>query len=94
MTKEEKLRKLTFGEVMNRYEEMINDEYDFPLFSSYYITDNTANGKPYILKSLWLSPIPQHSRNENNKYVLSKEQKTNFKNVLIEAFNKENIYLL
>lgn len=91
---EEKPRKLTFEEVMNRYEEMINDEYDFPFFSSYYITDNTANGKPYIVKSLWFSPIPPHSRNENNKYVLLREQKANFKNKLIETFNKENIYLI
>ena len=92
MTKEEKPRKLTFEEVMNRYEEMINDEYDFPLFSSYYITDNDIKGKPYKLKFLWFTPIPPHSRNENNKYVLSEEQKANFKNILIETFNKENIY--
>lgn len=91
---EEKLRKLTFGEVMNRYEEMINDEYDFPFFSSYYVTDNDIKGKPYKLKSLWFAPIPLHSRNENNKYVLLREQKMNFKNKLIETFNKENIYLI
>ena len=30
---------------------------------------------------------------ENNKYILSEEQKTKFKNILIETFNKENIYL-
>jgi hypothetical protein len=95
--KEEKLRKLTFGEVMNRYEEMVNDEYDFSSFSSYYVTDNDCDGakeKPYKLKSLWLTPISPHSKNGNNKYVLSEEQKAIFKNKLIETFNKENIYLL
>jgi hypothetical protein len=95
--KEEKLRKLTFEEVMNRYEEMVNDEYDFPLFSSYYVTDNDCDGakeKPYELKSLWFAPIPLHSKNENNKYVLLREQKANFENTLIETFNKENIYLI
>lgn len=93
MTKEEKLRKLTFEEVMNRYEEIINDEYDFPSFSSYYVTDNNTKEKPYKLKSLWLTPISPRSKNENNKYILSEEQKANFKNILIETFNKENIYL-
>jgi len=91
---EEKPRKLTFGEVMNRYEEMVNGEYDFPLFSSFYVTDNTAKGKPCIIKFLWLTQIPPHSRNENNKYVLSEGQKAIFKNKLIETFNKENIYLI
>ena len=88
------MEKLTFGAVMNRYEEMINGEYDFPLFSSYYVTDSTTKEKPYELKFLWFTPIPPHSRNENNKYVLSREQKANFKNILIATFNKENIYLI
>ena len=33
------------------------------------------------------------SKNENNKYILSTEQKEKFKNILIETFNKENMYL-
>jgi hypothetical protein len=62
----------------------------------YYVTDNDCDGtkeKPYKLKSLWLVPISPQSKNKNNKYVLSEEQKTNFKNILIETFNKENMYL-
>ena len=92
--KEEKPRKLAFEEVMNRYEEMVNDEYDFPFFASYYVTDSTTKEEPYELKILWFAPIPLHSKNENNKYVLLREQKANFKNVLIATFNKGNIYLI
>ena len=91
------MRKLTFEEVMDRYEELVNDEYEFPSFSSYYVTDNDCdetNEKPYKLKCLWLVPISPQSKNENNKYILSEEQKTNFKNILMETFNKENMYLL
>jgi hypothetical protein len=91
------MKKLTFEEVMHRYEELVNDEYEFPSFSSYYITDNDCDGtneKPYKLKCLWLVPISPQSKNENNKYILSEEQKTNFKNILMETFNKENMYLL
>ena len=91
-----KMKKMTFEEVMNRYEELVNNEYEFPSFASYYITDTGCDGtkrKPYKLKSLWLVPIDKQSKNENNKYILSKEQKINFKNILIETFNKENIYL-
>ena len=94
--REKKMRKLTFEEVMGRYEELVNDEYEFPSFSSYYVSDNDCDGtkeKPYKLKSLWLTPINLRSKNENNKYVLSTEQKEKFKNILIETFNKENIYL-
>ena len=91
------MKELTFEEVMDRYEEMVNTEYEFPSFSAYYLTDKDCDGtkeKPYKLKCLWLVPIASHSKNENNKYVLSEEQKTKFKNILIETFNKENIYLL
>ena len=45
------------------------------------------------IKCLWIVPISPQSKNKNNKYILSEEQKTNFKNILIETFNKENIYL-
>ena len=88
------MKKLTFEEVINRYEEIINGEYEFPSFCSYYVTDNDCDStkeKPYKFKCLWFVPIP--SKNENNKFVLSEEQKTKFKNILIETFNKENIYL-
>lgn len=91
------MKRLTFEEVIDRYEELVNNEYEFPSFSSYYVTDNACDGikeKPYKLKCLWFVPIALCNKNENNKYVLSKEQKTNFKNILIETFNKENIYLL
>lgn len=91
------MKKLTFEELMDRYEEIVNGEYEFPSFSSYYVTDNDCDGikeKPYKLKSLWLVPIAPHSKNENGKYILSEEQKTKFKNILIETFNKENIYLI
>lgn len=86
---------MTFEEVMNRYEELVNNEYEFPSFASYYVTDTRCDGakKPYKLKSLLLVPIYPQSKNENNKYILSEEQKINFKNILIETFNKENIYL-
>ena len=90
------MKKITLEEVIKRYEELINAEYHFPLFSSYYVTDNNCDGskgKPYKLKSLWLTPINPRSKNENNKYVLSTEQKEKFKNILIETFNKENRYL-
>ena len=86
---------MTFKEVMNRYEELVNNEYEFPSFASYYVTDTGCDGtkKPYKLKSLLLVPIYPQSKNENNKYILSEEQKINFKNISIETFNKENIYL-
>ena len=86
---------MTFKEVMNRYEELVNNEYEFPSFASYYVTDTGCDGakKPYKLKNLLLVPIYPQSKNENNKYILSEEQKINFKNILIETFNKENIYL-
>ena len=89
------MKKMTFKEVMNRYEELVNNEYEFPSFASYYITDAGCDDtkKPYKLKSLLLVPIYPQSKNENNKYILSEEQKINFKNILIETFNKENIYL-
>lgn len=90
------MKKLTFEEVLDRYEELVNDEYEFPSFSSYYVTDNdydSTKEKPYKLKSLWLVPISPQSKKENNKYILSEKQKTNFKNILIETFNKENMYL-
>ena len=90
------MKKLTFEEVMDRYEEIVNDEYEFPSFSSYYVTDNDCDGtneRPYKLKCLWIVPISPQSKNKNNKYILSQEQKTNFENILIEAFNKENMYL-
>ena len=89
------MKKLTFEEVIDKYEEIVNDEYEFPSFCSYYVTDNDCDGtkeKPYKLKSLWLVPIAPQSKNKNNKYILSEEQKTKFKNILIETFNKENIY--
>ena len=91
------MKKLTFKEVMGRSEEMVNTEYEFPSFSAYYVTDKDCDGtkeKPYKLKCLWIVPIAPYSKNENNKYVLSEEQKTKFKNMLIETFNKENMYLL
>ena len=90
------MKKLTFEEVMNRYEDLVNDEYEFPFFSSYSLTDKDCDGtkeKPYKLKCLWLVPISQQNKNKNNKYILSEEQKTKFKNILIETFNKENMYL-
>ena len=91
------MKKLTFEEVMGRYEELVNKEYEFPSFSAYYLTDKDCDStkeKPYTLKCLWTVPIAPYSTNENNKYVLSEEQKTKFKNILIETFNKENMYLL
>ena len=91
------MKKLTFEEVMDRCEEMVNTEYEFPSFSAYYLTDKDCDGtkeKPYKLKCLWIVPIAPYSKNENTKYVLSEEQKTKFKNILIETFNEENIYLL
>ena len=90
------MKKFTFEEVMNRYEDLVNDEYEFPSFSSYYLTDKDCDGtkeKPYKLKCLWLVPISPQNKNKNNKYILSEEQKTKFKNILIETFNKENMYL-
>ena len=90
------MKKLTFEEVMNRYEDLVNDEYEFPSFSSYYLTDKDCDGtkeKLYKLKCLWLVPISPQNKNKNNKYILSEEQKTKFKNILIETFNKENMYL-
>ena len=90
------MKKLTFEEVMNRYEDLVNDEYEFHFFSSYYLTDKDCDGtkeKPYKLKCLWLVPISPQNKNKNNKYILSEEQKTKFKNILIETFNKENMYL-
>ena len=90
------MKKLTFEEVIDRYEEIVNGEYEFPSFSSYYVTDNDCDGtkeRPYKLKCLWIVQIYPQSKNKNNKYILSQEQKTNFKNILIEAFNKENMYL-
>ena len=90
------MKKMTFEEVMHRFEELVNDEYESPSFSSYYVTDNGCNGtkeKPYKLKCLWLVPIAPQNRKENNKYFLSEEQKIKFKNILIETFNKENMYL-
>lgn len=90
------MKRLTFEEVMDRYEELVNDEYEFPSFSSYYVTDNDCDctkEKPYKLKCLWFVPIAPQSKKENNKYILSEEQKINFKNILIETFNKENMYL-
>lgn len=38
--------------------------------------------------------INLHIGELNDKYVLSEEQKTKFKNILIETFDKENTYLL
>ena len=35
---------MTFKEVMNRYEELVNNEYEFPSFASYYITDTGCDG--------------------------------------------------
>lgn len=93
------MKKLTFEEVIDRYEEKVNREYEFPFFGSYYITDTGCDGikeKLYKVKLLLhfpLTPISSQSKNENNKYILSEEQKTEFKNMLIETFNKENIYL-
>lgn len=92
-----KMKKMTFEEVMNRYEELVNNEFEFPSFASYYITDNECadtEGKPYKIKSLCLLSINPQSKNENNKYILPEEKKIKFKNILIETFNKENIYLL
>ena len=90
------MKKLTFVVVLIRYDELVNDDYEFPSFSSYYVIDNGCNGtkeKPYKLKCLWLVPIAPDSKNENNRYVLSEEQKIKFKNILIETFNKENMFL-
>ena len=72
------MKKLTFEEVMGRCEELVNKEYEFPSFSSYYLTDKDCDGtkeKPFKLKCLWIVLIAPYSKNENNKYVLSKEQK-------------------
>ena len=91
------MEKLTFEELMKRYEELTNAEYDFPAFSSFYITDNGCDGskeRPYKLELLWNTPISPHDKNKNNKYVLSKEQKEKFRKILIETFNKKNMYLL
>ena len=90
------MEKLTFEEVMDRYEELANGEYEFPSFSAYYITDKDCDGteeNPYKLKCLFFVTLAPYSMNENNKYILSEEQKTRFKNILIETFNKENMYL-
>ena len=37
------MKKLTFEEVMNRYEDLVNDEYEFPSFSSYYSFKETPS---------------------------------------------------
>ena len=90
------MKKLTFEEVMGRYEELVNDEYEFPSFAAYYATDSDCDctkEKPYKIKCLWLVPISPQNKNKNNKYFLSEEQKTKFKNALIETFYKENMYL-
>lgn len=90
------MKKLCLGKIIDRYEELVNTEYEFPCFSSYYVTDNdgdNAKEMPYKLKCLWFIPIAPHSKNENDKYILSEEQKTKFKNILIETFNKENMYI-
>ena len=90
------IQKLTFNELINRCKELINAEYDFPSFSAFYYTDNGCDGskkKPYKLKILWITPLCPKP-NENGKFTLSLEQKRIFKNMLLETFNKENIYLL
>ena len=72
---------MTFEEVIDRYEELVNDEYEFPSFSSYYVTDNGCNGtkeKPYKLKCLWLVPIAPYSKNE---LIFSSDYKKLRKNV-------------
>ena len=63
------MKKLTFEEVVAKYEELDNDEYEFPSFSSYYVTDNDCDGtkKPYELKCLWLVPV---AFNRENMYFL------------------------
>ena len=38
------MKKLTFEEVMGRYEELVNKEYEFPSFSAYYLTDKDCDG--------------------------------------------------
>lgn len=93
------MKKLTFEEVMGSYEEKVNSEYEYPFFCSYYITDYSCDDTKeniYQVKCLWhvpLIPIASQSKNKNNKYILSEEQKTEFKNLLIETFNKESIYM-
>ena len=89
--------KLTFEELMERYTELVNAEYDAPVFASYYVTDTDSDGtkeKPYKLKLLWLTPLNFFNKTTNGKYTLSLEQREKFQYLLVETFNKENIYLL
>lgn len=88
--------KLTFDEVMARYEELANRECDYRVFDSWYLTDNDGDNrdeKPYKVKNLYCA-CPLDTRTENKKFVLSQEQKEKLKNIIIEKFNKENIYSL
>ena len=74
------MKKLTFEEIMDRYEELVNDEYEFPSFSSYYVTDNDCDGtkeKPYKLKCLCfvlIAPKNKKKKTINIFYQKNKKQ--------------------
>ena len=76
------MKKLTFEEAMNRYEDLVNDEYEFPSFSSYYLTDKDCDGtkeKPYKLKCLWLVPISLQNKTRIINIFYQKNKKQNSK---------------
>lgn len=90
------MEKPTLNRIMQRYEEMVNSEYDFPSFAAYYVTDNDCNGsteKPFKVKSLCLYCLNPFQPNKNGKYEFSKEQKLDLKEKILNTFNKENMYM-
>lgn len=88
------MEKLTFDKIMKKYEEVISKEYNENSFCAYYITDNNCVEAPYKLKCLYLHLFYPADRNLNKKYEFNNSVKENFKNLLIDIFNKENIYSL
>lgn len=88
------LRKLTYDEIIQKYNEVISKEYDKNGFSAFYITDSNDNKKPYKLKWLCTYLFYPVDKNSNGKYEVNNETKETFKKLLINTFNKENIYKL
>jgi len=88
------LRKLTYDEIIQKYNEVISKEYDKNGFSAFYITDSDDNKKQYKLKWLCTYLFYPVDKNSNGKYEFNNEKKESLKKVLINIFNKENIYVL
>ena len=89
------LKKLSYEEVMDKYNELVNMEYDKPVCTLIYITDNDNDNKdkvPYKANWVYWAPIYPCNMNENNKFILSQEQKDKIKHSLNIIFEKENIY--